>query len=299
MSVGQYGSLDRAVYLLLKWAGRKESTGEGKETAVLSRAVHIAYGVALCSIQMDLEREYLPELEWRYEELVALAIGDDPEVRPPDDVWLLVLTYLEPGEQRLLQATYEDLRNVLETLAMFQDDDAEFERTRAILMAVAPAEELLAELPDTTFVAASAPDDYDQRRRTLSIEIERPNDSEVYVEWLDGYESRVATMALLAGGGGACWQLVINDPPLSRAALLDLSGAVAGSSLLLEGERQTLDPRTRARLRREGCALVAAAAERELEKAIDWGTHELGDGFSVACNGLTVQRGRQGSAKGR
>jgi len=47
------------------------------------------------------------------------------------------------------------------------------------------------------------PDDYDERRRTLSIEIERLDASEVYVEWLDGYESCVATMALLAGGGCA------------------------------------------------------------------------------------------------
>jgi hypothetical protein len=285
MSVGQYGSLDRAVYLLLRWASREECPVQGKETTVLSRAVHIAYGVALISMQMDLEREHLPELEGRYEELVALAVRDDLEVCPPDDLWLLVLTYLDPSQQRLLQATYEHLRDTFETLAMFEDDDAEFERTRAILMALAPAEELLAELPHTTFVPPSAPDDYDQRRRTLSIEIERPSDSEVYVEWLDGYESCVATMALLAGGVGACWQLQINDPPLRRAEWLDLSDAVAGTSLLLEGERQTLDPRTRARLRREGCALVAAAAERELEKAIDWGTHELGDGFSVVCNG--------------
>jgi hypothetical protein len=157
MSIGQYGSLDRAVYLLLKWARGKESTAEGKATTMLSRAVHIAYGVALCSIQIDLEREHLPELETRYEELVALAIGDDPDVRPPDDLWLLVLTYLEPGEQRLLQATYEDLRNAFETLAIYEDDDAEFERTRAILMAVAPAEELLAELPHTTFVPPRPP----------------------------------------------------------------------------------------------------------------------------------------------
>jgi hypothetical protein len=48
-----------------------------------------------------------------------------------------------------------------------------------------------------------APDDYDERRRTLSIEIERPDASEVYVEWLEGYESCVASMALLAGGGCA------------------------------------------------------------------------------------------------
>ena len=133
--------------------------------------------------------------------------------------------------------------------------------------------------------AATGPDDYDQRRRTLSIEIERRNDCGLYIEWLDGYESCVATMALLAGGVGACWQLVINDPPLRRAALLDLSGAVAGTNLLLEGVRETLDPRTRARLWREGCALVAAAAERELEKAIDWGTHELGEGFVVVREG--------------
>jgi hypothetical protein len=41
----------------------------------------------------------------------------------------------------------------------------------------------------------------------------------------------------------------------------------------------------RARLWREGCALLAAAAERELEKAIDWGTHELGEGFVVVREG--------------
>ena len=133
--------------------------------------------------------------------------------------------------------------------------------------------------------APTGPDDYEQRRRTLSIEIERRNDCEVYVEWLDGYESCVATMALLFGGVGACWQLEFNDSPLRHVEWLDLSGAGAGTSLLLEGERQTQDPRTRARLWREGCALVAAAAERELEKAIDWGSHELGDGFVVVREG--------------
>ena len=133
--------------------------------------------------------------------------------------------------------------------------------------------------------ARSGLDDYEQRRRTLSIELERRNDRGLYVEWLDGYESCVATMALLAGGVGACWQLEINDPPLGRTACLDLSGAGAGTSLLLEGVRETLDPRRRARLWREGCALLAAAAERELEKAIDWGTHELGDSFVVVREG--------------
>ena len=133
--------------------------------------------------------------------------------------------------------------------------------------------------------AATGPDDYDQRRRTLRVEIERRNDCGLYVEWLDGYESCVATMALLAGGVGACWQLEINDPPLGRTACLDLSGAGAGTSLLLEGVRETLDPRTRARLWREGCALLAAAAERELEKAINWGTHELGEGYVVVREG--------------
>jgi hypothetical protein len=129
--------------------------------------------------------------------------------------------------------------------------------------------------------AATSPDDYEQRRRTLSIELERRNDCELYVEWLDGYESCVAMMSLLFGGVGACWQLQINDPPLGHLEWLDLSGAGAGTSLLLKGERPTLDPRTRARLWREGCALVAAAAERELEKAIDWATHLLGDGYVV------------------
>jgi len=74
-------------------------------------------------------------------------------------------------------------------------------------------------------------------------------------------------------------------PRSGRTACLDLSGAGAGSSLLLEGRTGDIGPRRRARLWREGCALLAAAAERELEKAIDWGTHELGDSVVVVREG--------------
>jgi hypothetical protein len=280
MGDGQDGRVGTAVKLILAWEHREEA-------GLLPHAVSNAYVAALRSIEADLEHEHLPELDKRHQEMVALGttiVGHDPEGPPPDDAWWLMLMYLDPGQQRLLQASYEDLRGSLEAGAIYEDDAAGAERAQAALNAIAPAEELLAELPHTTFARPSAPDDHDERRRTLSVEIERQSDlpmSPVRVEWLDGYQSRVAVMELHADDRSAWWQLDIDDPPPGRGTQLELLGGDEGATLSFQGKEQTPDPRTGARLQRKGSGLLAAAAERELEKAIAWGTHELGDGFSL------------------
>ena len=189
-----------------------------------------------------------------------------------------MLGYLDPGQQQLLQSAYEDFRGSFEAGLIYGDDDTDTEQTRLALITVAAAESLLAELPHTTFVAPSAPDDHDERRRTLSVEIERMSESEgwpVQVEWLDGYQSRVALMELQYGGAEAWWQLEIEDPPPGRAARLELADGIEGAELAYQGEHETLDPRTGARLQREGYALIAAAAERELENAIAWAQGQI------------------------
>jgi len=280
MSEGQDGSLDAAIKLILKWAAYNK-------TAQLSNAVSSAYTAALRSLEADLEREHLPELHKRHQELLALDVTNtriDPDRLPPDDLWRLLLTYLAPGEQQLLQTTYEDLRRCFETGVIYGDDDADTQQVQLTLNTVAAAENLLAELPHTTFAPPSAPDDHDERRQTLSIEIERTSESEgspVQVEWLDGYQSRVALMELHYGGAQASWQLEIEDPPPGRGARLELVGGLEGAKLAYQGEHETLDPRTGARLQREGYALILAAAERELENAIAWATDQLANRFTV------------------
>ena len=101
------------------------------------------------------------------------------------------------------------------------------------------------------------------------------------VEWLDGYQSRVALMELHYGGAQASWQLEIEDPPPGRGARLELAGGLEGAKLAYQGEHETLDPRTGARLQREGYALIVAAAERELENAIAWAQDKITDRFIV------------------
>jgi len=280
MSNSPNGSLDTAIKLILKWAAFKK-------TAQLSHAVSSAYTAALRSLEADLEREHLPELHKRHQQLLALDVANtriDPDRLPPDDLWRLVLTYLDPGQQQLLQRTYEDFRRSFEAGLIYGDDDADTQQAQLTLNTVAAAENLLAELPHTTFAPPSAPDDHDERRQTLSIEIERRSESEgspVHVEWLDGYQSRVALMELHYGGAQASWQLEIEDPPPGRGARLELVGGLEGAKLAYQGEHETLDPRTGARLQREGYALILAAAERELENAIAWAQDQITNRFTV------------------
>ena len=266
--------------LILKWAARNQ-------TPLLSQAVSNAHAAALRSIEADLANDHPPELKKRHEELLALDVANTHiglATLHPDDLWRLVLSYLDPGQQRLLQETYENLQSSLEAGVIYGDDDAGAEQAQAALNVVAPAENLLAGLPHTTFAPASAPDDHDERRRTLSVEIERRYDYvnfPVQVEWLDGYQSRVAVMELNFGGAKAWWQLDIEDPPPGRGARLELVGGLEGAMLSYQGEHEAPDQRTGARMQREGYALLVAATERELENAITWGTQELGDRFTV------------------
>ena len=276
----QDGSMDVAMKLILKWAARNQ-------TPLLSQAVSNAHAAALRSIEADLANDHPPELKKRHEELLALDVANTHiglATLHPDDLWRLVLSYLDPGQQRLLQETYENLQSSLEAGVIYGDDDAGAEQAQAALNVVAPAEDLLAGLPHTTFARASAPDDHDERRRTLSVEIERRYDYvnfPVQVEWLDGYQSRVAVMELNFGGAKAWWQLDIEDPPPGRGARLELVGGLEGAMLSYQGEHEAPDQRTGARMQREGYALLVAATERELENAITWGTQELGDRFTV------------------
>jgi hypothetical protein len=281
MASGQRGKVDTALKLIRKWAPDDEST-------LLSEAISSAYTATLSSLEADLQREHPPELKKRHQELLALDIADvliDPDRLPPDDLWRLVLSYLDPDQQRLLQATYEDLRESLETGIIYDEDqDANATQTQQALNVLAVMENVLAELPHTTFVPPSAPDDHDRRRRTLSIEIDRHYDSAAFpvlVEWLDGYQSRVAAMELYCDYRNAWWSLEIYDPPPGRKTDLELVGGVEGATLSQRSEEETSDPRKCARMQREGRALLATAAEHELQNAIAWATHQLADRFAI------------------
>jgi hypothetical protein len=282
MASGQNGRVDTALKLIRKWAANDEA-------ALLSEAISRAHTATLSSLEADLEREHPPGLKKRHQELLTLDVTNvliDPDRLPPDDLWRLVLSHLDPDQQQLLQKTYEDLREGLEAeIICDEDDDANTKQAQGTLNALAVVEDVLAELPHTTFAPPSAPDDHDRRRRTLSIEIDRHYEASVFpvlVEWLDGYQDCVAAMELYRDYSSAWWYLDIYDPPPGREIQLELVGSVEGATLSHQGEEETLDPRKGARMQREGHALLAAAAERELENAIAWGTQEIGDRFTVA-----------------
>jgi hypothetical protein len=282
MSGGQNGKVDTALKLIRKWAPDDES-------ALLSEAISSAYNATLSSLEADLAREHAPGLKKRHQELLALDVTNiliDPDRLPPDDLWRLLLSHLDPGQQQLLQKTYEDLREALEAeIICDEDDDANTKQAQGTLNALAVMEDVLAELPHTPFAPPSAPDDYDRRRRTLSIEIDRHYEAAefpVLVEWLDGYQDCVAAMELYRDYSSAWWYLDIYDPPPGRTIQLELVGGVEGATLSRQGEEETLDPRKGARMQREGHALLTAAAERELQNAIAWGTQEIGDRSTVA-----------------
>lgn len=242
---------------------------------------------ALGTVEDDLQGPHEPELRDRYAELSALAAA--LSVAPPsrhtvstEAAWRVALAHLEPADQRLAQKVFERVETSLGPVAM--DSDASDAAVFAAAM-LEPARRLISELPYTT-LAAPGPgrDDYVQRRRTLHCEIarlpEHEGDTPLRAEWRDGYETLVATLE--PADDGTSWALEIADPPPGRRAELDLPGGAVGGALLVNAVlSEGVDPRASARARREGWGLLLAAGERDLDRAIDWATGELGDNYVV------------------
>jgi len=219
-----------------------------------------AYAAARRALEDDLTRPHPPGLEDRHAELIAFLGSPEESPLLSHATWLLVLSHLTADEQRKLQATFEELARSAETAIEYgEKKEGEVEEVMQTLAAV---EELLAELPHTTFARSLGTDDHELRRRSLSVDIawadrgseEAERGGPVRVVWRDGYETTVATMGLAIGHESACWMLEVADPPPGRSA-----------SLVLE-ERPSDDPGDMA---------------RSLRQAIVWANRELGDHYIV------------------
>jgi hypothetical protein len=247
-------SIRNAMFLLIDSAD--EDGGE------LGLALQRAFAQARQSLGDDLEARHLPEVEDRYAELDAyLSDGRDA---PPLGyaAWLLVLSHLAPDEQRTLQHEYEELARAADTVVAFGERQRS-EGAEGLMHALIAVEQLLAELPHTTLDAPK--DDYELRRRSLSIEVTDLPESEdaVYseplrVHWRDGYQTLVATMT-----AGCCeqqlhWKLDIEDPPPGR-----------------ETSRYLPFPAADAR----------QAAHEDLREALAWAARELGEHYTFALQG--------------
>ncbi len=199
------------------------SSARAEDQNKLNQAMRQAFSATWRSLEEDLRREHLPELEDRHSELAAFQEGGDPAAPLTRDTWLLVLSHLPSDMQLLLQAIYEELERGAETALEYgEQTDGE---AQSVMQALAPVEDLLVELPYTTLTRSLGPDDHDLRLRTLSTEIELndedskdfPSMSPVRVEWRDGYESLVATLTAWWYEEAVRWTLDIRDPPPGRA----------------------------------------------------------------------------------
>jgi hypothetical protein len=110
------------------------------------------------------------------------------------------------------------------------------------------------------------------------------------VEWRDGYQMRVAKLDISSfASDGTSWVLEVEDPPPGRSEQLLLPGTAEAFRLHVAAEAEP-DPRTGARMQREGNRLLEAAAERELQNAIQWGTSQLGEHYTVRAQTGEVTR---------
>ncbi len=247
-------SIRDAVYLLIDAADHADG----------SEQMTVALGRALAETQQalgdSLEGEHLPEVEERHAELDAYLC--DGSARPPlsHATWLLVLSHLSAVEQRRLQREYEQLARGATAAAEYGEQRAG--AAEGLMHALTPAEQLLAELPHTTFKRSEGVDDYEQRRRSLTIEVtDQPDDGDAsYTEplrvmWRDGYHSLVATMTAGCYEGELHWRLDVEDPPPGR-------------------ERSRLVPM--------GQDDARQAARDDLESALAWAAAELGDSYTIA-----------------
>jgi hypothetical protein len=246
-------SIDSALRLLVR-------SVPDREREVLAGAIEEAYSAAVASLESDLGRAHSRELEDRHAELAAhprRPAAGAPALAP--DAWLLVLSHLSPGTQRLLQATYEDLQRASEAGALEEGDEMEGAAPDVSLQ-ITPAEALLAELPHTSF--APGPADHDLLRRTLSIDVYwedlADDDADpavaVRVLWRDGYETLIADMSGNVSEARLCWTLEVHDPAPGRSA-------------------------TRLGAMRSDDAREAAAGD--LAAALAWANRELGDRYGI------------------
>ncbi len=245
-------SIRDAVFLLIDSAD--EDGGE------LGAALRCAFTQARQGLGDSLEGPHLPEVEEHYAELDAYP--SDGRGAPPLGyaTWLLVLSHLSPDEQRRLQREYEQLARAADTVVAFgerRSGDAE-----GLMHALTPVEHLLADLPHTTLDRSQGPDDYELRRRSLSIEVtDQPDSGDVAyteplcVHWRDGYHTLVATMTAGRYEQQLHWKLEVEDPPPGRDASRFLPIASDDAH---------------------------QAARDDLEEALAWAARELGDHYTIA-----------------
>jgi hypothetical protein len=137
-------------------------------------ALRRAFAQARQSLGDDLEARHLPDLEERYAELDTY-LGDGRGAPPLGyATWLLVLSHLSPGEQRALQREYEELARAADTVVAFGERRSSG-AAEGLMHALIAVEQLLAELPHATLERPK--DDYELRRRSLSIEVTDHHDA--------------------------------------------------------------------------------------------------------------------------
>jgi len=227
----------------------------------LHDALRRACSATQTALEEDLERPHLPEVEDRVNELAAFldADEDDNAAQLADSTWLLVLSHLAPEEQRALQDSYEALARG--TGAAIEYGERREGQADWLMQTLAPVEQLLAELPYTT-LEPSGRDDYELRRRALSVEVvwadrdskDAESGGPLYITWCDGYQTTVATMTAGLFQGTLCWTLDITDPAPGRSAERVLPGS-------------SEDVRT--------------AARDDLQAALEWAANELGDRYVI------------------
>ncbi len=284
-----------------------------EERKTITEAILQALDAARQSVEQDLSRSHTPELHARHHELIELAEALAREAQAAEvriamtltgalnpangqahkNAWRMVLAHTTSEQQQLLQNTFVRFQDALEHHLITGDDPQHAEQ---VLAALNPAQHLLAELPFTNLPPPGpGPDNHDRLRRTLTVEIEHqsPTDDEEYrsqearlmrVEWRDGYQTRVAKLEIASyGSDGAAWVLEVEDPPPGRSEQLLLPDTAEAFGLYVAAEAEP-DPRTSARMQREGNRLLEAAAERELQNAIQWGTQQLGDHYTIRAD---------------
>jgi hypothetical protein len=290
-----------------------------EERKAITEAILGAVDAALQSVEQDLSRSHTPELHARHHELIEFAGAlakealaaevriamtlagalDPANGRVHEIAWRMVLAHMTSEQQQLLQAAFVRFRDTLEQYVITGDDPA---HAQQVLVALDPAQQLLAELPFTSLPPPGpGPDTHDHLRRTLTVEIEResPVDDDgdrglgarlMRVEWRDGYQMRVAKLDISSfASDGASWVLEVEDPSPGRSEQLLLPGTAEAFRLYVAAEAEP-DPRAGARMQREGNRLLEAAAERELQHAIRWGTRQLGEHYTVRAQTGEVTR---------
>lgn len=185
----------------------------------VDRALRLAFAGALESLEQNID---VPDVEERREELSEHLRDWNAELAAPltRETWLLVFSHLDADAQRLFQRAYEDLMRAAEASAGTGATTEQESSAMHVALALAPVEELLLELPHTTLVPSRGRDDHDERRRTLTPEVQwqaASDDDPVCVVWRDGYETLIASMSLMLHEGLTIWRLVFADAQPGRS----------------------------------------------------------------------------------